>query len=79
MYMIDVNKTVYTYGEGFLGCLGHGSFQHIESAKPLESLKTEKLKCISAGWYIIFECFIVIFSYSMCLKDIPLLCMCFEI
>lgn len=41
---------VYTFGEGFLGCLGHGDFLPREQALPVVALAHKDVRCISAGW-----------------------------
>lgn len=41
---------VYTCGEGFLGCLGHGDFSDCEVPKHVEVLASTKVRKVSAGW-----------------------------
>lgn len=41
---------VYTFGEGFLGCLGHGDFLPRDRALRVEALAHKDVRCISAGW-----------------------------
>lgn len=41
---------VYTLGEGYLGCLGHGDFLPRDQALPVVHLAHKDVRCISAGW-----------------------------
>lgn len=41
---------VYTQGEGFLGCLGHGDLIAREKAVPVAALAGMDARCVSAGW-----------------------------
>lgn len=41
---------VYTQGEGFLGCLGHGDFSRQADTLPVAALASKDVRYVSAGW-----------------------------
>lgn len=41
---------VYTHGEGFLGCLGHGDFKKQHESLPVAALAAKDIRAVSAGW-----------------------------
>lgn len=41
---------VYTHGEGFLGCLGHGDFSDRDRSQPVMELASMNIRKVSAGW-----------------------------
>ncbi|KAH9108938.1 hypothetical protein AeMF1_015922 [Aphanomyces euteiches] len=45
-----VKKTLYSYGDGYLGTLGHGSFEQVDAPKAIEAFDGLDLVKASTGW-----------------------------
>ncbi|KAF0684214.1 Aste57867_23800 [Aphanomyces stellatus] len=43
-------NTIYSYGDGYLGTLGHGSYEQVPTPTPLEAFQGLELTRLSTGW-----------------------------